>query len=200
MIGMGCDVVVAFTQPTAMNRTPPASLDRPHVTGRVQYPRLHVGGITGLVTWSPLRRTPDPSLDRLHVTGRPPFPRAHVGGLPVDARVIPLSLGADGGMLYGIRAVPKPTPAAPPRMSGLVIVAGPFPTQYAGLRAYYHGRVNDLCMVAEADAPTDTGGVIKVRKSGTTYAVYLVPTTDTNASPIRVRTTKGTYAIREKTG
>jgi hypothetical protein len=54
-------------------------------------------------------------------------------------------------------------------------------------------------MVAEADAPSGMGGVIKVRKGGVNYALYLVETTDPNASPVRARTTTGTKAIREKT-
>ena len=74
-----------------------------------------------------------------------------------------------------------------------------FPTQYFGLRAYYHGAVKDLCLVAVADAPAGMGGVVKVRKGSTDYAVYLVETSDANASPIRIRTSSGTKAVREKT-
>ena len=43
------------------------------------------------------------------------------------------------------------------------------------------------------------GGVPKLRKGVTDYAVYLVETTDPNASPFRIRTTTGTKAIRKKT-
>lgn len=75
---------------------------------------------------------------------------------------------------------------------------GPFPTQYAGLR-YFSGSVRELCMVAEADAPSGMGGVWKVRKGATTYVVYLVETTDPDASNVRVRTTTGTKAARLKT-
>lgn len=74
-----------------------------------------------------------------------------------------------------------------------------FPTQYFGLKAYYGGSVRDLCLVAEADAPSGMGGVLKVRKSAGTFAVYLVETGDGNASTIRVRTSTGTKAIRLKT-
>ena len=42
-------------------------------------------------------------------------------------------------------------------------------------------------------------GAPMVRKNGVTYAVYLVETTDPDASPIRVRTTTGIKAIRQKT-
>ena len=74
-----------------------------------------------------------------------------------------------------------------------------FPAQFAGLRAFYGGAVRELCLVAEADAPTGMGGVLKVLKGGTPYAAYLVETGDANASPIRVRTGAGTKAIRLKT-
>lgn len=74
-----------------------------------------------------------------------------------------------------------------------------FPTQFAGLRTYYGGAVRELCLVAEADAPTGMGGIIKIDKGGTLYAVYLVETTDPDASPVRVETSAGVKAIREKT-
>ena len=75
----------------------------------------------------------------------------------------------------------------------------PFPTQFSGLRVYYGGSVRELCLVAEADAPTGMGGVIKIDKNGTLYAVYLVETSDPNATPVRVQTSAGTKAIRLKT-
>lgn len=74
-----------------------------------------------------------------------------------------------------------------------------FPAQYFGLRTYYRGAVKDLCLVAIADAPAGMGGVPRVQKNGVTYAVYLVETSDPNASPVRFRTSAGTKAIREKT-
>ena len=73
------------------------------------------------------------------------------------------------------------------------------PTEFFGLRSYYHGAVQDLALIAAADGITGMGGIPMVRKNGTTYAVYLVETTDPNASPIRVRTTTGLKAIRQKT-
>lgn len=198
--GLGAFLLFQAAKPVSMVRTPDPRLDRPHVTGRVQYPRLHVGGLPPFV-WPRLQRTPDPRLDRLHVTGRPPFPRAHVGGLPPPTPTVPLSLGPDGSLLYGLWVNPRPPPPPPPvlRLAPIVIVAGPFPTQYGGFRAYYHGATQDLCLVAVADAPTGMGGVIEVRKGGTTYAAYLVETTDPNASPIRVQTSTGIRAIRVRT-
>jgi hypothetical protein len=71
-----------------------------------------------------------------------------------------------------------------------------FPTQYAGLR-YFKGSVKELCLVDTADAPP--GDQWRVRKGSTTYAVYLVDTTDPNASEVRVRTGDGTKAARLKT-
>jgi hypothetical protein len=70
-----------------------------------------------------------------------------------------------------------------------------FPTQYAGLR-YYHGSVKELCLVDTADAPVS---VWRVRKNSTTYAVYLVDTSDPNASAVRVKTAAGIKAARLKT-
>ena len=74
-----------------------------------------------------------------------------------------------------------------------------FPTQYFGLKAYYQGAVQNLCLVAEADAPGSMGGVLKVNKNGTPYGVCLVETPDPNAMPCFVRSSTGTKAIREKT-
>lgn len=76
---------------------------------------------------------------------------------------------------------------------------GSFPTQYAGLRCYYGGSVRELCLVAAADANTGMGSTPMIRKGGVTYAVYLVETTDPNATPVRLQTDTGTKAIRLKT-
>lgn len=80
------------------------------------------------------------------------------------------------------------------------IVAPPgFPVQFEGFRCYYGGAVHDLCLVATGDAPSGMGGVIRVNKGGTTYAIYLVETGDSNASKIRIKTSIGTKSIRLKT-
>lgn len=76
---------------------------------------------------------------------------------------------------------------------------GGFPTQYPGLRTFYGAAVHDLCLVAVADAATGMGGVPMIDKNGTTYAIYLVETSDPDATPIRMQTTTGTKAIRAKT-
>ncbi len=91
--------------------------------------------------------------------------------------------------------------ARPDRVAPVVdaMAVAPFPTQYAGLRIFYGGAVRELCVVAVADAPSGMGGVPRVRKGGTTYAVYLVETTDPLATPLRVATTAGTKAVRVKT-
>jgi hypothetical protein len=94
---------------------------------------------------------------------------------------------------YDVRLRPR-LPDAP-----LSPTVSTFPTQFSGLRAYYGGSVRDLCLVAVADAPIGMGGVPRIRKGGTDYAVYLVETSDSNASPIRIRTSAGTKAIRAKT-
>lgn len=74
---------------------------------------------------------------------------------------------------------------------------GGFPTQFFGLRVYDNGAVQDLCLVATADA--NSGNQLRLRKGGTTYAVYLVDTSDGNASTVRIRTGAGVRAIRRKT-
>jgi hypothetical protein len=71
-----------------------------------------------------------------------------------------------------------------------------FPTQFAGLR-YFLGTVRELCLVALGDAPA--GDQWRIRKGGTDYAVYLVDTTDPNASQVRVHTNDGLKAARLKT-
>lgn len=68
-----------------------------------------------------------------------------------------------------------------------------FPTQYAGLR-FFHGTVQSLCLVLPADAPT--GDTPMVRKNGTTYALYLVATTDPDASTVRIKTNDGIKSVR----
>ena len=76
---------------------------------------------------------------------------------------------------------------------------GGFPTQFSGLRTFYNAAVRELCLVATADAPAGMGGSPRIQKGGTTYAVYLVETTDPDASNVRIRTSAGTKAIRLKT-
>lgn len=79
-------------------------------------------------------------------------------------------------------------------------VPSTFPVQFDGLKVVDGSSATiDLCLVSEVDAPAGMGGVLKIRDSATTYAIYLVETTDPNASPVRVQTTTGTKAIRLKT-
>jgi len=72
-----------------------------------------------------------------------------------------------------------------------------FPTQYDGVRVF--GSTIILCLVAEADAPAAMGGVVKVEKNSTNYALYIVETTDPHASAVRLKTTTGIKSIRLKT-
>lgn len=74
-----------------------------------------------------------------------------------------------------------------------------FPTQYSGLRTYYHAAVQELCLVAAADGATGMGGIPMVSKNGVTYAIYLVETADPNASLVRMEAGVGIKAIRLKT-
>lgn len=82
---------------------------------------------------------------------------------------------------------------------GWELLPGGFPTQYAGLRVYYGGAVRELCLVAVADANTGMGAAPMIDKNGTTYAIYLVETSDPDASHVYLATAAGTKAIRVKT-
>jgi hypothetical protein len=106
----------------------------------------------------------------------------------VATTVIYLFAGAASPTDIILRA-PSVAPEAP----------GGFPTQYAGLRTYYHAAVQELCLVAEADGATGMGGIPMVSKNGVTYAIYLVETTDPNASLVRIEAGLGIKAIRLKT-
>jgi hypothetical protein len=79
--------------------------------------------------------------------------------------------------------------------SSEIVIPG-FPTQYSGLR-FFKGTVQELCLVATADAPS--GDCPRISKNGTTYAIYLVDTSDPNASHIRIAADGGTKAMRLKT-
>lgn len=106
------------------------------------------------------------------------------------------------GFLLALQVNPGPLPPKPKPKDEYDTFYGPsaspFPTQYLGLKCYFQGAVQDLCLVAVADAPTGMG-VFKVHKGGTDYAVYIVETADPNASPVRVGTSGGTKAVRLKT-
>lgn len=121
--------------------------------------------------------------------------------VPTDGMLRRAVLGTIVG--YLLSGAPNPADGYLRRWSHAevgVSVAGPaFPTQFFGLRTYYHAAVQDLCLVAAADAATGMGGAPMVDKNGTAYAVYLVETTDPNASPVRLETSAGTKAIRVKT-
>lgn len=72
-----------------------------------------------------------------------------------------------------------------------------FPTQFQGLRTYYGGSVVELCLVATADA--NAGQQLRIHKNATTYCVYLVETSDPDASSVRIHTSAGVKAIRLRT-
>lgn len=119
-----------------------------------------------------------------------------------------LNPGAIPGQRYGSFAGKPPSGSTPiTQLSPLGVpsrrygsfagrVGASFPTQIPGLRAYYSGGVKELCLVAVADAPSGMGGVVKIKKGGTTYAIYLVETTDPNASLVRIKTSTGVKSCR----
>lgn len=83
--------------------------------------------------------------------------------------------------------------------AAVIAVTGTFPTQYSGLRVQANGRMVELSVVAIGDAPSGMGGVWRVQMASGTKAVYLVETTDPNASPVRIKTTTGVKSARLKT-
>lgn len=90
------------------------------------------------------------------------------------------------------------------RPANLIVAAeagggGGFPTQYAGFKIKLTGSTIELCMVATADAPTGMGGQVRVKRESDTLALYLVETSDPNASGVRLRTVTGVKAVRRKT-
>jgi hypothetical protein len=129
--------------------------------------------------------------DQNKITLRP----LHATPKTIYLRSLPVADAAPGTKIYlrTLHAIPKNIYMANPRAA---VGAISFPTQFSGLR-YFHGTVRELCMVAVADAPP--GDQWRVHKGGTTYAVYLVDTTDPNASAVRVRTSGGTRSARLKT-
>ena len=111
------------------------------------------------------------------------------------------------GFLLALQVKPGKPPPPPPKKDEydtyyIPLVAAPppgTPTFYSGLRVYYKGAVYELALVALADQATGMGGVPRIQKNGTTYAIYLVETTDPNASNVRIKTTTGVKSIRLKT-
>ena len=73
-----------------------------------------------------------------------------------------------------------------------------FPTQFFGLKVYYNGSTKDLTLVNVGQAPTG-GGIMRIKKGGVEYEVYLVDTADPNASSVRIQTPGGIKSIRLKT-
>lgn len=123
--------------------------------------------------------------------------QGHASATTIILRTVAAATVAAGTTIYLTTASPATAfvlrnPVAAP--SG----GGGFPTQYSGLR-YFNGTVRELSLVALADAPTGMGGQWRVRKGGTDYAVYLVETSDPNASGVRIRTSTGVKAARLKT-
>ncbi len=77
-----------------------------------------------------------------------------------------------------------------------VFVSG-LSTQYPIVFIKATSGIIQLATVAESDAPTGMGGVLKTAKAGTKYAFILVETSDPKASPVRIKTTTGVKSIRK---
>ena len=91
------------------------------------------------------------------------------------------------------------TPPTYPYVGWELLPSSSFPTQYSGARIDGVASTHELCLVALADAPTGMGGRLCWPGVSSNYALYLVETSDPNASPLRLRTTTGTKAVRLKT-
>lgn len=130
--------------------------------------------------------------ERLHVTGKPAA-QSTSAAVPIAVRTPFFNPSPAVDLVYGMRVVPKdaPIPAVLPPSPAA------FPVQFSWLRMYFHGGVQTLCVVATADAPA--GNQLRIANAGLSYAIYLVDTTDPNASPARVKTSTGIKAIRLKT-
>ena len=119
-----------------------------------------------------------------------------VGALTLEGWVEPDAAGRVAGLT--LEAWVEPDPAG--RIAGLFLEAWftppTFPAQFQGVRIWHSGAVVELCAVATADAPTGMGGQVRIRKGGTTYALYLVETSDADASPVRLNTSAGVKSIR----
>jgi hypothetical protein len=129
--------------------------------------------------------------DQTRITMRP----LHATPKSIYLRELPVASIATGTKIYlrSLHAVAKNIYMASP----LAAIGGAvFPTQFAGLR-YFLGTVKELCLVALADAPA--GPQWRIDKNGTAYAVYLVDTTDPNASHVRIETGAGVKSARLKT-
>ncbi len=73
---------------------------------------------------------------------------------------------------------------------------GTIPDQSSFLRFKRADGVYALCVVPNGQGAASMGGIPKVRKDGVTYDIYLVETNDAFASPVRVKTSAGTKAVR----
>lgn len=83
-----------------------------------------------------------------------------------------------------------------PNVGWELLPGATFPTQYPGLR-FFTGTVEELCLVALADAPP--GDVLAIPTSTGIRAIYLVDPSDPNASSIFLNTNDGPKAARLKT-
>lgn len=123
----------------------------------------------------------------------PPLPRRgerSVAFLPAPQGISPLPLLLSRAILV------RPIERVPERVVGLRAPAGgggfSF-IQYAGLRAW-SGSLVELCLVDRVNAPA-----LPIQKNGVDLGIYLVETSDPDASPVRISTSAGTKAVRLKT-
>ena len=81
------------------------------------------------------------------------------------------------------------------QIEGIQLI-GEFPEQFPIVKVQTPAGTIILSSVADEDAPSGMGGVLKIRKGGVDYALYLVETTDVHASTVRIKTSTGIKAFR----
>ena len=70
-----------------------------------------------------------------------------------------------------------------------------FPVQYNYLRLRANNTTYALCLVGNGRG-NSTAQIPHVRRNGANYDIYLVPVANSYASPVRIKTTTGTLAVR----
>ena len=95
-----------------------------------------------------------------------------------------------------LRGVPADANPNDVRLYPFTPPAPPVSTEYAGLRVAYSGSTHQLAMVPVADAPTGLGGIIKITKGTEVYALWIVDTSDGDASHVRVQMPIGVKSVR----
>lgn len=74
-----------------------------------------------------------------------------------------------------------------------------FPPQFGGFKMRTSSGTVELCMVARGNGNPNITDKLRTQKGSTIYDLYLVETSDINASSVHIKTSQGIKAIRKKT-